>query len=547
MAEQRSSKRLADLLTEVEWNTLADVDTAGLAVEGVVIWHPAADTPAPGTLVLVVGSVGPARDQLVGDLKAWRHVSWAMCGWSTEETEALVSDEVDPISLISTADTLDATRIIQSLALIPSDEAEVRRLTALQRSLSQALQSPDPIDDLLRRLQKTLNAVAAIIEPNGRVQASTGALPLRAMLDQIQMTDAGSQRLAIEGWSGQAEHLRNSETAEQPAGGWLVVAARRDAFPSPLDSAAIHIAAALVDAARQMRLAALKQQYAIQAAIFDEALALRPRPDSPELASRLTAVGIDFSAPLRVMVATVSSDRRPMTRHSAKIRQERVKIALENADIPYLSTARESSTIYLVQADAIAVQRLLRVNRKDMDQLIFGIGRPVRRVGEVSDSHADALLAIRSIQAGRHREMSMAFEQFDFATRVFTSVGLDSMAVASREFLAPLLEREPLLEALRLYFEHSQNTNAAAAALGIHHNTLRYRLAKLEELLQVSLNDPSAIASLFLAVTSLDLVDLQQDHSPSVTITAEPTIGVTSAHLGSAVQRPRPFGATTPD
>ena len=55
------------------------------------------------------------------------------------------------------------------------------------------------------------------------------------------------------------------------------------------------------------------------------------------------------------------------------------------------------------------------------------------------------------------------------------------------------------------FFAHSQNMNAAADALSIDHNSLRYRLAKVEELLNVSLRDPAAVSSLFLALTAREL------------------------------------------
>jgi hypothetical protein len=82
---------------------------------------------------------------------------------------------------------------------------------------------------------------------------------------------------------------------------------------------------------------------------------------------------------------------------------------------------------------------------------------------------------------------------------------------ASREYLAPIIEKEPIFDALRQYFVYAQNANATADALGIHHNTLRYRLSKVEELMDIRLNDPSAIASVFLAITAIELAGERRD------------------------------------
>ncbi len=78
------------------------------------------------------------------------------------------------------------------------------------------------------------------------------------------------------------------------------------------------------------------------------------------------------------------------------------------------------------------------------------------------------------------------------------------MTVWANEFLRPVVERPALLEGLSTFFKHEQNMNTAAHALSIHHNSLRYRLAKVEEILSLSLRDPAALSSLFLALTALE-------------------------------------------
>jgi sugar diacid utilization regulator len=146
-----------------------------------------------------------------------------------------------------------------------------------------------------------------------------------------------------------------------------------------------------------------------------------------------------------------------------------------------------------------------------------GIGRPAQAVGEIADSYHDAQLAVRSLRRTARGSSVMAYEDFDFATRLFSEVGTDRMIAWAREFLAPLDDRLPLMEGLSAFFAHSQNMNAAADALSIHHNSLRYRLAKVEELLNVSLRDPAAVSSLFLALTARELERVQAGPRPRAT------------------------------
>lgn len=526
---------LRDVLGELPgtprfWGPWDDIE---VSTDSPILWHPALPEPAGPSLIIVAVHSESTVEMLHTQLGEWPRHAWVLCGWTVGQVEQLVLPL--PHAAVAATDRIDdATRIISAVTRRSLDphEAELRRLMSLQRTYSLAIGRPDAVDELLRRLQKSTGAVCAVVDPQGRVQASTGALPLTVLLEQIRKTDTQSQHIGADGWSGHALRLRDADAPEQDAGGWLVVAARRDGFPDGPGLASMHIVATLVEAAHRIQVSALQQRQAIRAAIFDEALALQSRPESPELVGRMIAVGIDFEAPLVVVVAATGADAGSRSRLSAARLHEAFKLALEASDVVYLAVSRERSGVYLVQTDSDTVRRLVRVHRATLGELEFGVGREVSVIADIASSYQDGLLALHMIRAQRRDDPVLTFEEFDFATRVFASVGLEGMASAAQEFLAPVLEREPLLQALRRYFERGQNTNAAADALGIHHNTLRYRLTKVEEQLRVSLNEPAAISSVFLALTALDLLDAQQRPSRGGLPVAERPIGVTSAHLG---------------
>jgi DNA-binding PucR family transcriptional regulator len=60
----------------------------------------------------------------------------------------------------------------------------------------------------------------------------------------------------------------------------------------------------------------------------------------------------------------------------------------------------------------------------------------------------------------------------------------------------------PLHEALRAYFDHDLDVAATAASLHMHRNSLRYRLARAEQLLGRSLRQPSTVAAVYLALVA---------------------------------------------
>jgi len=158
----------------------------------------------------------------------------------------------------------------------------------------------------------------------------------------------------------------------------------------------------------------------------------------------------------------------------------------------------------LVQADAAEISGLL-ADQPGLTSVHRGIGRTIATVADVADSYHDAQLAVRTLRRTGSQSATMSYEDFDFATALFSAVGLDNMAGRAAAYLAPICDRDSLVEGLQAYFDHGQNIIAAADELNIHHNSLRYRLSKIEAALDVNLKDAGDIASVFLALTALDL------------------------------------------
>jgi carbohydrate diacid regulator len=87
--------------------------------------------------------------------------------------------------------------------------------------------------------------------------------------------------------------------------------------------------------------------------------------------------------------------------------------------------------------------------------------------------------------------------------------GIRSSASALRyleSLLSEITHEKDLLKTLECYFDHNQHRKATAAALEIHPNTLNYRLDRVEALLGVELDAPSAIAPLFVALKMCNVV-----------------------------------------
>ena len=96
----------------------------------------------------------------------------------------------------------------------------------------------------------------------------------------------------------------------------------------------------------------------------------------------------------------------------------------------------------------------------------------------------------------------MRFEDFDLGTFLVSEIAPERLAPKVGEILSVLQANPPLHEALSAYFAHDLDIAATAAALHMHRNSLRYRLARAEQLLGRSLKQPSTIAAVYLALVA---------------------------------------------
>lgn len=69
-----------------------------------------------------------------------------------------------------------------------------------------------------------------------------------------------------------------------------------------------------------------------------------------------------------------------------------------------------------------------------------------------------------------------------------------------------------LSEALKAYVFNNMDVSKTAQSMFVHRNTIRYRLRKIEELLQIDLSDLSVIMNFVVAfhIESLNRVDLSE-------------------------------------
>jgi DNA-binding PucR family transcriptional regulator len=124
------------------------------------------------------------------------------------------------------------------------------------------------------------------------------------------------------------------------------------------------------------------------------------------------------------------------------------------------------------------------------------VGRAVRSIAEAQQSLRDAELAARQ-GAGVTR-----FEDFDVGTFLVSEVAPERLGPKVGEILDVLRANPPLHEAVRAYFAHDLDVAATAEAMHMHRNSLRYRLARAEQMLGRSFKQPGTIADVHIALVA---------------------------------------------
>jgi DNA-binding PucR family transcriptional regulator len=138
-------------------------------------------------------------------------------------------------------------------------------------------------------------------------------------------------------------------------------------------------------------------------------------------------------------------------------------------------------------------------------RLAGGLGRTCRRLGDFAESYREAAIALDLARSAGGEAEIRTHEDLGFYGVLAGAVDPQALDALAQRTLAALLHADRelgtrYLVTLAAYLRDDRHLKPAASALGIHINTLRYRLARIEKLLGVRLDDADARFLLELAV-----------------------------------------------
>ncbi|HET8953745.1 MAG TPA: PucR family transcriptional regulator [Solirubrobacteraceae bacterium] len=381
-------------------------------------------------------------------------------------------------------------------ALLSSDLRTLQRVSSMQLYLMDALGEEDPRQAVVDRLATFLDATVLLFAADGVVEASTGEAPTARIWEEATSRPA----TVVEFDLAEGHVLATPLSVGGAPAGWLAVV-RRQAPPSPrLARQAARATAPVLAALGRIDSIARRQQRAVRAALLDEMLGPHSPRDRAAIAARAAALGIDFAAPARVVVV-----RRRRDAHGTDAEDpigealDELTEALYERGVPELGTRRQHALTLLVQAPCDEVRADLARLTGRMPELVAGIGRPASDVDGVVESNRDATIAVQRLDASAGASV-LDFEDFDLVTLMISEAPRRRIQPKVDEIMGAL--SPALHEAVTAYFAHDLDVMAAARAMHLHHNTLRYRLGRAEDALGRPLKDPGTIAMLYVALAA---------------------------------------------
>jgi sugar diacid utilization regulator len=222
-------------------------------------------------------------------------------------------------------------------------------------------------------------------------------------------------------------------------------------------------------------------------------------------------LGHDLEQPHWPLVfrAAAAAERRA-TRHAGDVTgrlEQAVRDAFREADAggrpaPAIGIDGETVVVFLPDAQAggpagLAARVRILAARRGV-RVVAGWGPRCNDLGGFGAGVARARWVVDVLADLPGDPAPAGYDDLGIYALLYEKRDRDQLADFAGRWLGPLLEHSELTHTLRVFLE-SGGPSAAATALFVHISTLKYRLRKIESILDVDLSDPEACFNLRLA------------------------------------------------
>ncbi|MEV4044171.1 MULTISPECIES: PucR family transcriptional regulator [unclassified Streptomyces] len=408
---------------------------------------------------------------------------------------------------------------------------------AAQRELTRRALADGP-EGLLAALAAQVDGWAALYDASGAVVATApewaGRRAARLTADVQRLRERPAPASSVVGGTGNSEHPENADRVELHSLGTSrrprsALAVGTAAAPGTAERYAVHSAVALLTLTTERSRSLHEAGLRIDAAVLRMLLA--GEPDHARTVAGDLYGGL-LDAPFRIIVAESAAARNrastaaPSTgdmggdtggdplgtlralaevAESAAARSgEAVLVVPEGERLVVLATDGGSAVAACVEhASALEAARPASESRAGGDEegLVVGLSAPS---GPIAASAAYKQ-AQQALSVARRRGRVCVEHEHVAAGSVLPLLADDAVRAFADGLLRALRDhdatgRGDLVASVRAWLARHGQWDAAAADLGVHRHTLRYRMRRVEEILGRSLDDPDVRMELWLAL-----------------------------------------------
>jgi hypothetical protein len=362
--------------------------------------------------------------------------------------------------------------------MIEEHEEPLRRTLRRSERLLEAVSAPDGARRVLEELRDELGLDACLCDGAGAVVAHAGRPP---------DGDAASwPAFRVPGPSGEDAHLR-LRRGQRP-----LTVDERTAVQQTLTVLGI-------DAAHREALRETHRRFAAE--LFE--LAREAESEGPAIARRLRGLGLDPDGTLVAVMCDVPAADERLTAFEA---------ALRAAGLRAVATSRAGRLTAIAEwdprasAEAVSVELAAAMGPRSA----VGVGSPVGDCSRLDVSLGDARRACRLARLRQDGRQGATVDDLTSYAGLLAQQDPDVLEHFCRRLLDPLTEHDAtrgsaLLATVTAFLSSGGRWAATAADLHVHVNTLRHRLARVEELTGRSLDDPDDRVDFRLALRARGL------------------------------------------
>ncbi|MFD7496885.1 PucR family transcriptional regulator [Streptomyces sp. NPDC059832] len=387
-------------------------------------------------------------------------------------------------------------------------EDQYRAVTAgfeVQRELTRAALAGDGPGELLTRLAAHLDGWAALYDAAGQVVAAAPEWAARRAArltpDVERLRDRPAPASVVVGDTDDRVELQSLGTGRRVRG---ALAVGTGAALGTAERYAVHSAVALLTltTARSRSLQGAEQR--LGAAVLRMLLA--GQPDHARAVAGDLYGGL-LDAPFRLLIAEASDPATPASlgeaMEAAALRSGETLLTVPEGDRLVVLAADGGAAVAACAAYAEAQEARAPAEgtKAEEGQVVVGLSAPAGPIA-VSAAYKQAEQAL---SVARRRGRALVEHEELAAGSVLPLLADDAVRAFADGMLRALHEhdakgRGDLVASLRAWLAHHGQWDAAAADLGVHRHTLRYRMRRVEEILGRSLDDPDVRMELWLAL-----------------------------------------------